>query len=900
MTEREWQYTRSAITAEFHYFRIPQQYWQARFAQLADLGFIGISMYVPWNWHKPNPDKRADFTGQSVAERDLIGAIQAIADNGMVCILRPGPFITAEWLDGGLPSWLWLLHPEVLSLNANGYPASTGLAADSVPYPAITYRHPEFRNAARGWLEEFSDAIMPFLWTRGGPVVSIQIDDEPSYWQRLGWPLALDYNPILIEPEEHDQVISFESRYANWLVTKYEGIDALNKIHQRSYRSSKEVQPPRESMKDIGQIQEYLDWFMFKLAEINSYVSFLYRTLQDSGIDVHLSMLQPYLLPIQGASFLEYADDEGLKLQLTNECYLNLFRPSTCSEEKVGNIVACHEAYNMWRSDESGPPTCAELQGSLASYISPGEMELLYAITVARGIKGMNIFTAVGGHNPPNYEHRTGRNYDISAPVSSAGDLRPHASVISRLSHMLDSFQAAENFSNKTIQGPADLVPLYDVYLGALRSYETMPLAIGTAEPPGSSSAGLSGESPTTLSAGLSMVNSLFSTGELGLSGSSGLPSLMSVASVSFGWVDMEAKNFSPRPVGSQLANDTTIFTPSLNYLPRIAQQRLLEHALNGGHVILMPAIPYLDENMYPCTILAESVMSVAAIQNYKDTLKTILMTRSQPDTSVPDESFTLVETSAGSIFAVPGKLLHLGTVAPDAKILARDARTHEVCAFRKTVNSGSVTVIGFSLQYSPNEDDAEANFLLSLIETSGNKRWAWADAPPALAMQAASGKHGLLCVVNPTKRSVTTNAYYTPLWSGETPLWRGEHSAIRERVGPVHFHGQGARLLPLFVPIAGGHLYHSSWELTSNEAVSGDFTPGMSTHSAEHRHASTARLTFSTPVPGPGEIAFSSRMKLLSCRGGSVKSIVEEPWGLRALISAEAPSIHVELEVVD
>lgn len=166
--------------------------------------------------------------------------------------------------------------------------------------------------------------------------------------------------------------------------------------------------------------------------------------------------------------------------------------------------------------------------------------------------------------------------------------------------------------------------------------------------------------------------------------------------------------------------------------------------------------------------------------------------------------------------------------------------------------------------------------------------------------MQAADGERGFLCVVNPTNRAIITDAYYTP-------LWRGRDAATRERVGPVHFNGQGARLLPLSVPIAGGYLYHSSWELTSNEAASTNPTPGTvirdigtAARGIGHRHASIARLTFSAPVSGTGEIAFSSRMKLLSCKGGLVKGVIEEPWGLMVSISVRSPSIHVELEADD
>ncbi|HEY0443959.1 MAG TPA: beta-galactosidase, partial [Candidatus Limnocylindrales bacterium] len=137
---------RYVFSGEFHYFRNPRGTWKDRLAQVRDLGFDSVSIYVPWNWHEPSPGA-LDFTGRTSPERDLFGALDAIADAGLDCIYRPGPYITAEWRDGGIPAWLWEQSPAILSLDAAGRASGAGR-----PYPALTYSHPDYEGPAVRWL----------------------------------------------------------------------------------------------------------------------------------------------------------------------------------------------------------------------------------------------------------------------------------------------------------------------------------------------------------------------------------------------------------------------------------------------------------------------------------------------------------------------------------------------------------------------------------------------------------------------------------------------------------------------------------------------------------------------------------------------------------------------------
>ncbi len=93
-------------SAEFHYFRTPRELWRDRFQKIKDAGFNTVDTYVPWNWHEQQlPEGLDDYSKVDLSELE---AWLDMAQNefGFYTIVRPGPFICAEWAGGGYPRWL--------------------------------------------------------------------------------------------------------------------------------------------------------------------------------------------------------------------------------------------------------------------------------------------------------------------------------------------------------------------------------------------------------------------------------------------------------------------------------------------------------------------------------------------------------------------------------------------------------------------------------------------------------------------------------------------------------------------------------------------------------------------------------------------------------------------------
>lgn len=136
--------------AELHYPRIPRQYWDHRIKMCKALGMNTICLYVFWNAHESSPDN-FDFTGQN----DLAAFVDLCQENGLYVILRPGPYVCAEWEMGGLP-W-WLLQKKDIRLREND--------------PYFIDRVDKFQKAV-------ADQVKEKTISKGGPIIMVQVENE--------------------------------------------------------------------------------------------------------------------------------------------------------------------------------------------------------------------------------------------------------------------------------------------------------------------------------------------------------------------------------------------------------------------------------------------------------------------------------------------------------------------------------------------------------------------------------------------------------------------------------------------------------------------------------------------------------------------------------------------------
>ncbi|WP_405890837.1 beta-galactosidase [Streptomyces sp. NBC_00133] len=136
------------LSGALHYFRVHEAQWDHRLAMLRAMGLNCVETYVPWNLHEPQPGRYADD--------DALGRfLDAAHAAGLWAIVRPGPYICAEWENGGLPHWL------------------TGRLGRRV-----RTEDAEYLGHVERWFTRLLPQVVERQITRGGPVIMVQVENE--------------------------------------------------------------------------------------------------------------------------------------------------------------------------------------------------------------------------------------------------------------------------------------------------------------------------------------------------------------------------------------------------------------------------------------------------------------------------------------------------------------------------------------------------------------------------------------------------------------------------------------------------------------------------------------------------------------------------------------------------
>lgn len=133
-----------------HYFRTVPEYWEDRLKKLKAAGFNTVETYVCWNLHEPQPNQ-FNFDGILDIEKYLEIAQKV----GLYAIVRPGPYICAEWDFGGLPSWL--LKDKNMQIRC---------------------MYPDFLDCISRFYKELLSRLVPHLQSNGGNIIAMQVENE--------------------------------------------------------------------------------------------------------------------------------------------------------------------------------------------------------------------------------------------------------------------------------------------------------------------------------------------------------------------------------------------------------------------------------------------------------------------------------------------------------------------------------------------------------------------------------------------------------------------------------------------------------------------------------------------------------------------------------------------------
>ncbi|XP_076260670.1 beta-galactosidase-1-like protein 2 [Rhynchophorus ferrugineus] len=141
----------------FHYFRVHSSQWQDRLRKMRAVGLNAVETYVPWNLHEFYSGSY-DFGHGGSDFQDFLDVqkfIKLAQEEDLFVLLRPGPYICAEWEFGGLPGWL--LRDKDIKVRTND---------------------PIYLNYVSRYYKELFSILAPLQFTKGGAIIAVQIENE--------------------------------------------------------------------------------------------------------------------------------------------------------------------------------------------------------------------------------------------------------------------------------------------------------------------------------------------------------------------------------------------------------------------------------------------------------------------------------------------------------------------------------------------------------------------------------------------------------------------------------------------------------------------------------------------------------------------------------------------------
>lgn len=142
------------ISGEMHYPRVPREAWRSRMKMAKAMGINTIGTYVFWNVHEPQKG-HYDFTGNN----DVAEFVRIAKEEGLWVILRPSPYVCAEWEFGGYPYWL-----------------------EKIPGLVVRSKEPQYLQAYKNYIHQVGKQLAPYQINHGGNILMVQVENEYGFY----------------------------------------------------------------------------------------------------------------------------------------------------------------------------------------------------------------------------------------------------------------------------------------------------------------------------------------------------------------------------------------------------------------------------------------------------------------------------------------------------------------------------------------------------------------------------------------------------------------------------------------------------------------------------------------------------------------------------------------------
>jgi beta-galactosidase len=607
-------------SGEIHYFRIKRDLWDKHLEAAREAGLMAVSTYVPWAWHE-NEESVFDFEGSSCPERDLAGWLQRCQAHDLYCIVKPGPFILAEFRGAGLPDWfLERYGDEVKMHNSRG---------EKVLSDGVSLFNPRYLERVALWY----DQIMPFISKReipaGGPVIMMQICNEIGVFTWLA--------------HQGDYCSEVKKRFISYLAGRYKTVDEMNRLWGTGYESFHLVELPPDGTGQFvskGDRSRDHDWHCFWRVYYGEYLKMLCRMTRDRGVTVPLYHNLPgwiyghgYEFPVNITMYSELFNEKSEIVFGVDHIPEFMSYRNMHDDRIINDITAAMQGKK--------PLFAAELQSGSREYhvvTSPREMELFYKAGIANGLTGWNYYMFSQGRNQPRRGH-SGDTFYWFNPLTPEGERTSAFSPVSRMSRIL---KVSEEIIVDVCRRAEICVLFYPPY------YFTEL------------------ERPAGRECGLQYIPSEIRRPAY----FDGLLKVLQILNIDYDMMDLTSSTVE------MLSKYRQVWVFCTDEMNAADQQTIIDYVREGGNAVIYPYLPDREMSQKPCSIIRNALeISPSGKETVDSPLIDILNLKdikcTNPQFIYPEDSLinaeiiarTLNGSACGFVMSLGrGSIIHLGT----------------------------------------------------------------------------------------------------------------------------------------------------------------------------------------------------------------------------------------------
>jgi beta-galactosidase len=539
-------------SGEIHYFRIKRELWDKHLEAAKEAGLTAVSSYVPWAWHE-HEQGVFDFDGNSCPERDLKSWFQRCKAHDLHCIVKPGPFILAEFRGAGLPDWfLDKYGAEVKIRNSKG---------DFVPGDGVSLFHPKYQEKVKLWYDQIMPLISENELSANGPVIMMQICNEIGLFSWLAH--QADYNEEV------------RDRFIHYLSGNFKSISEVNILWGTDYSNFTQVELPPDGKlpyESKGDRSRDYEWHCFWRTYYAGYLKKLALMARERGVTV------PFYHNLPGWIY-----GHGYEFPVNITMYEDLYEDKSDIIFGIDHIPEFLSHRNMhddriinditFAMQGNKPLFAAEFQSGSREYhvvTNPREMELFYKASIVNGLTGWNYYMFSQGRNPDRKGY-SGDTFYWFNPLTAEAERSSAFPLVQRMSKIIKTSEQLIVEAKRKAEVCVLFYPPY--YATELERPED-------------------GGSELKFNASAIRRPAYFD----------GLLKVLQVLNIDYDMADLSKAS------AKNLNTYKQVWAFSTDEMNARDQQTLVEFMRAGGNLVIFPYLPDCEMSQKPCTLLRDAI----------------------------------------------------------------------------------------------------------------------------------------------------------------------------------------------------------------------------------------------------------------------------------------------------